>query len=80
MTAERGVMNFGRNSIHDALYQLARAERELAKFVDWKVLCGFNFAEIAALRNLPERTVQRSWEKAQLSPSSHSSGFPVLRN
>jgi hypothetical protein len=68
-------MNFGRNSIHDALYQLARAERELAEFVDWKFLCGFNFAEIAALRSLPERTVQKSWERRNYLHRAVRAGF-----
>jgi DNA-binding NarL/FixJ family response regulator len=29
-------------------------------------LCGLSFAEIAALRNVSERTVQRQWEKARI--------------
>jgi hypothetical protein len=52
--------------ISDAFDQLAKAEPELAELVDWKFFCGFIFAEIAALRNLSERTVQRSWEKARI--------------
>jgi len=54
------------SSISDALDQLAKAEPELAELVDMKFFCGFTFAEIAALRNLSERTVQRSWEKARI--------------
>ena len=54
------------SSISDALDQLAKAEPELAELVDLKFFCGFSFAEIAALRNLSERTVQRSWEKARI--------------
>jgi len=34
--------------------------------VELKFFCGFSFAEIAAMRNLSERTVQRQWEKARL--------------
>jgi RNA polymerase sigma factor (TIGR02999 family) len=52
--------------ISDALDQLAQVEPELAELVDLKFFCGFTFAEIAALRNLSERTVQRSWEKARI--------------
>ncbi len=52
--------------ISDALDQLAQMEPELAELVDLKFFCGFTFAEIAALRNLSERTVQRSWEKARI--------------
>jgi len=52
--------------ISDALDQLAKVEPELAELVDLKFFCGLTFAEIAALRNLSERTVQRSWEKARI--------------
>ena len=38
----------------------------LAEIVDLKFFCGFSFAEIAAMRNLSERTVQRYWEKARI--------------
>jgi RNA polymerase sigma factor (TIGR02999 family) len=54
------------SSISDALDQLAKAEPELAELVDLKFFCGLTFAEIAALRNLSERTVQRNWEKARI--------------
>jgi RNA polymerase sigma factor (TIGR02999 family) len=54
------------SSISDALDQLAKVEPKLAELVDLKFFCGFSFAEIAALRNLSERTVQRSWEKARI--------------
>jgi RNA polymerase sigma factor (TIGR02999 family) len=53
-------------SISDALDQLAKVEPELAELVDLKFFCGFTFAEIAALRNVSERTVQRNWEKARI--------------
>ena len=52
--------------ISAALDKLAQAEPELAEFVDLKFFCGFSFAEIAAMRNLSERTVQRQWEKARI--------------
>ena len=38
----------------------------LAELVDLKFFCGLTFAEIAAHRNLSERTVQRNWEKARV--------------
>ena len=34
--------------------------------MDLKFFCGFSFMEIAAMRGVSERTVQRSWEKARL--------------
>jgi RNA polymerase sigma factor (TIGR02999 family) len=52
--------------ISDALDELARAEPHLAEIVDLKFFCGFSCAEIAAMRFVSERTVQRSWEKARL--------------
>ena len=54
------------SSISDALDELAKVDPELAELVDLKFFCGFTFAEIAALRKLSERTVQRSWEKARI--------------
>ena len=52
--------------ISEALDKLAKAEPELAEIVDMKFFCGFSFAEIAAMRNLSERTVQRQWRKARI--------------
>ena len=52
--------------ISEALDKLAQAEPSLAEVVDLKFFCGFSFAEIAAMRNLSERTVQRQWEKARI--------------
>jgi RNA polymerase sigma factor (TIGR02999 family) len=53
-------------AISDALEELARTDQSLAEIVDLKFFCGFSFAEIAAMRNVSERTVQRSWEKARI--------------
>jgi RNA polymerase sigma factor (TIGR02999 family) len=52
--------------ISDALDELAEAEPDLAEIVDLKFFCGFSFAEIAAMRGVSERTVQRNWEKGRL--------------
>jgi RNA polymerase sigma factor (TIGR02999 family) len=54
------------SSISDALDQLAKVEPKLAELVDLKFFCGLSFAEIAALENLSERTIQRKWEKARI--------------
>jgi RNA polymerase sigma factor (TIGR02999 family) len=54
------------SAISDALDQLSKVEPKLAELVDMKFFCGFSFAEIAALENLSERTVQRRWEKARI--------------
>lgn len=52
--------------ISDALNELVKIEPGLAEVVDLKFFCGFSFAEIAAMQNLSERTVQRRWEKARI--------------
>jgi RNA polymerase sigma factor (TIGR02999 family) len=52
--------------ISEALDKLAKLEPSLAEVVDMKFFCGFSFAEIAAMRNLSERTVQRQWQKARI--------------
>lgn len=53
-------------AISDALDALAQVEPPLAEVVDLKFFCGLSFVEIAALRGVSERTVQRDWEKARL--------------
>jgi RNA polymerase sigma factor (TIGR02999 family) len=52
--------------ISDALDELAKVDAPLAELVDLKFFCGFSFAEIAAMRSVSERTVQRNWEKARI--------------
>ena len=52
--------------VSDAVDALARIDPELAQVVDLKFFCGFSFAEIAAMRGVSERTVQRDWEKARI--------------
>jgi RNA polymerase sigma factor (TIGR02999 family) len=52
--------------ISDALDELAEAEPGLAEIIDLKFFCGFSFAEIAAMRGVSERTIQRNWEKGRL--------------
>ena len=54
------------SQIGEALDELERVNASLAELVDLKFFCGFTFAEIAAMRNISERTVQRDWEKARL--------------
>ena len=49
-----------------ALDELAAVEPEIANVVDLKFFCGFTFTEIANLRGVSERTVQRHWDKARI--------------
>ena len=50
----------------DALDELARVDAHLAELVDLKFFCGFSFNDIAAMRGVSERTVQRDWSKARV--------------
>jgi RNA polymerase sigma factor (TIGR02999 family) len=52
--------------ISQGLDELAKVDAALAEIVDLKFFCGFSFAEIAAMRDISERTVQRQWEKARI--------------
>ena len=50
----------------EALDALAASDPALAELVELKFFCGFGFVEIAAMRGVSERTVQRDWSKARL--------------
>lgn len=63
--------------ISEALDGLASVDPALAEIVDLKFFCGFSFAEIAAMRAVSERTVQRQWEKARLYLYDVLRAFPV---
>ena len=52
--------------ISATLDELGKVEPALAAIVDLKFFCGFSFVEIAAMQDVSERTVQRSWEKARI--------------
>ena len=54
------------SDISEALDELAAAEPSLAQVVDLKFFCGFTFSDIAAMKGISERTVQRQWEKARI--------------
>ena len=49
-----------------ALDELAAVDTALAELVDLKFFCGFSFTEIAGIRAVSERTVQRDWAKARV--------------
>jgi RNA polymerase sigma factor (TIGR02999 family) len=53
-------------ALGDALDELARVDAPLAELVDLKFFCGFCFADIASMRGVSERTVQRDWKKARI--------------
>jgi RNA polymerase sigma factor (TIGR02999 family) len=62
--------------ISEALDELAKVDSALAEIVDLRFFCGFSFAEIAAMRGVSERTVQRKWEQARIY-LHRSLGAPV---
>jgi RNA polymerase sigma factor (TIGR02999 family) len=53
-------------ALGEALETLAGVDSELAQLVDLHFFCGFSFGEIAEVRGVSERTVQREWRKARL--------------
>jgi RNA polymerase sigma factor (TIGR02999 family) len=63
--------------VSQALDELAIAEPPLAEIVDLKFFCGFSFVEIAAMRGVTDRTVQRQWQKARIY-LHHSLGNDLL--
>jgi len=52
--------------IGDALDELATLEPGLAEVVDLKFFCGFTLADIASMKGVSERTIQRQWDKARM--------------
>ncbi|HYK10364.1 MAG TPA: ECF-type sigma factor [Gemmatimonadales bacterium] len=49
-----------------ALDELATLDSGLAELVDLHFFCGLTFTEIAAMRGVSERTIQRDWRKARV--------------
>jgi RNA polymerase sigma factor (TIGR02999 family) len=52
--------------ISDALDELSSLDPTLTEMIDLKFFCGYSFSEIANMRSISERTVQREWQKARL--------------
>lgn len=53
-------------ALSDALDELAEVDAGLAELVDLKFFCGFSVSEIAAMRGVSERTIEREWAKARV--------------
>jgi RNA polymerase sigma factor (TIGR02999 family) len=64
--AEDGGDALALEGLGEALESLATIDSRLAECVDMKFFCGLSFSEIAKLREVSERTVQRDWDKARL--------------
>jgi RNA polymerase sigma factor (TIGR02999 family) len=63
---ENAVNHIELTEISEALDELGKVEPLLAEIIDLKFFCGLSFGEIAAMRDVSERTVQRDWERARL--------------
>lgn len=63
---EAGAVDIDLQPLSQALDELAAVEPKLAELVEMKFFAGFGFAEIATMRGVSERTVQRDWNKARL--------------
>jgi RNA polymerase sigma factor (TIGR02999 family) len=57
---------FDVDALSESLAQLTELDARLAELVDLHFFCGFTFAEIADMRGVSERTVQRDWRKARV--------------
>jgi RNA polymerase sigma factor (TIGR02999 family) len=66
LNAEQVMQPESLERIGEALEALEKVDADLAHVVDLKFFCGFNFAEVARMQGVSERTVQRQWEKARL--------------
>jgi RNA polymerase sigma factor (TIGR02999 family) len=53
-------------SLGTALETLTDLDPSLAELVDLRFFCGFSMAEIAGIRGMSERSVQRDWTKARV--------------
>ena len=53
-------------NLSSALDELASVDPQLAQLVDLHFFCGFTLVELAQMRGVSERTVQRDWRKARL--------------
>jgi RNA polymerase sigma factor (TIGR02999 family) len=52
-------------ALNDGLNRLGELDPKLAELVDLHFFGGFSFAEIATMRGISERTVEREWRKAR---------------
>jgi RNA polymerase sigma factor (TIGR02999 family) len=64
--AEAGEPEADLEQLGAALDRLSQADAELAQLVDLHFFCGFSLTELAELRGVSRRTVQRDWTRARL--------------
>lgn len=63
-SADAGTVDI--EALAHALESLGQAHQSLAELVDLHFFSGFSLSEIAELRGISRRTVQREWRKARL--------------
>lgn len=54
------------DSLGRGLERLSALDPDLAQLVDLHFFCGLSFVEIAAMRGVSDRTIQRDWKKARM--------------
>lgn len=64
--APDGVASDRLDSLGLGLERLSMVDPDLAQLVDLHFFCGMSFVEIAAMRGVSDRTVQRDWKKARM--------------
>ena len=69
--------DFDSVKMNEALEELTRVDPWLGECVDLRFFCGFSVAEIARMRSVSERTVQRDWEKARILLHQYLDGQPI---
>ena len=65
-TAQPAVPAADLEQLGAALDRLSETDAELAQLVDLHFFCGFSLTELAELRGVSRRTVQRDWTRARL--------------
>lgn len=53
-------------ALSESLDELGRVDHDLAELVDLHFFCSLSLVEIAAIRGVSDRTVQRDWRKARM--------------
>jgi RNA polymerase sigma factor (TIGR02999 family) len=61
-----------------AIDTLAELDPMLAQLVDLKFFCGYSLIDIASMRGVSERTVQRDWDKARVLLKRALEGHDLL--
>lgn len=63
--AQSGVDAASLAELSDAMDELATLDPALSELVDLHFFCGYSLIDIAQMRDVSERTVQRDWRKAR---------------